>query len=55
MSTVTIPRNGIQFFFTDTGPPPDVENYTTYILVHGHTYHAGKVSDCFRIPISTPF
>ncbi|KAJ7910246.1 Alpha/Beta hydrolase protein [Mycena leptocephala] len=49
MSTVTIPRNGIQFFFTDTGPPPDVENYTTYILVHGHTYHAGVFRRLFPL------
>ncbi|KAJ7661588.1 hypothetical protein DFH06DRAFT_1192730 [Mycena polygramma] len=39
MPTVTIP-NGIQFFFTDTGALSDVKYYRTYILVHGHTYHA---------------
>ncbi|KAJ6544121.1 hypothetical protein B0H19DRAFT_1380459 [Mycena capillaripes] len=41
MPTVTIPSNGIQFFFTDTGALTNVEDYTTYILVHGHTYHGG--------------
>ncbi|KAJ6619176.1 Alpha/Beta hydrolase protein [Mycena sp. CBHHK59/15] len=30
----------IKFTFTDSGPP-NAENYTTLILVHGHTYHAG--------------
>ncbi|KAJ6544161.1 hypothetical protein B0H19DRAFT_1267463 [Mycena capillaripes] len=41
MPTVTIPSNGIQFFFTDSGAVANVEDYTTYILIHGHTYHGG--------------
>ncbi|KAJ6544160.1 hypothetical protein B0H19DRAFT_1169791 [Mycena capillaripes] len=41
MPIVTIPSNGIQFFFTDSGAVANVEDYTTYILVHGHTYHGG--------------
>ncbi|KAF7331012.1 AB hydrolase-1 domain-containing protein [Mycena venus] len=41
MPTVIVPGKGIRFFFTDTGPPLNVPNYTTFILVHGHTYHAG--------------
>ncbi|KAF7357060.1 AB hydrolase-1 domain-containing protein [Mycena sanguinolenta] len=30
----------VQFTFTDSGPP-STERYTTFILVHGHTYHSG--------------
>ncbi|KAJ6483304.1 Alpha/Beta hydrolase protein [Mycena sanguinolenta] len=30
----------VQFTFTDSGPP-STESYTTFILVHGHTYHSG--------------
>ncbi|KAJ7745424.1 hypothetical protein DFH07DRAFT_833580 [Mycena maculata] len=39
MPTITIPDKDIQFFFTDTGAPANAANYTTLILVHGHTYH----------------
>ncbi|KAJ7656546.1 Alpha/Beta hydrolase protein [Mycena rosella] len=30
----------IEFTYTDSGAP-DTDNYMTFILVHGHTYHAG--------------
>ncbi|KAJ7780770.1 Alpha/Beta hydrolase protein [Mycena maculata] len=40
-TTVSIPGKGIQFAFTDTGAPANAADYTTFILVHGHTYHAG--------------
>ncbi|KAK7039327.1 AB hydrolase-1 domain-containing protein [Favolaschia claudopus] len=40
MPTVHIPGKNLQFFFTDSGAPPDkLADYTTFILVHGHTYH----------------
>ncbi|KAF8215059.1 Alpha/Beta hydrolase protein [Mycena galopus ATCC 62051] len=39
MPTVSIPGKDIQFFFVDTGAPNNALNYTTLILVHGHTYH----------------
>ncbi|KAJ7755230.1 hypothetical protein B0H16DRAFT_1541473 [Mycena metata] len=39
MPTVTIPNTSLQFFYTDTGAPA-AEEYTTYIIVHGHSYHA---------------
>ncbi|KAJ7982984.1 Alpha/Beta hydrolase protein [Mycena polygramma] len=41
MPTLNVPSNGIQFFFTDSGPLSSVKDYTTYIIVHGHTYHGG--------------
>ncbi|KAJ7982994.1 Alpha/Beta hydrolase protein [Mycena polygramma] len=41
MPTVTIPNNSVQFFFTDSGAPPDVKNYTTYVIVHGYMYNCG--------------
>lgn len=34
----------IKFTLTDSGPPPNTENYTTLLIVHGHTYHAGMSS-----------
>ncbi|KAJ7123104.1 Alpha/Beta hydrolase protein [Mycena epipterygia] len=40
MPIVSIPAKDIHFFFTDTGAPSGVENYTTLIFVHGHTFHA---------------
>ncbi|KAJ7174381.1 Alpha/Beta hydrolase protein [Mycena filopes] len=40
MPKVAIPNTSIEFFFTDSGPP-EPEDYTTYIIVHGHTYHGG--------------
>ncbi|KAF7348196.1 AB hydrolase-1 domain-containing protein [Mycena sanguinolenta] len=42
MPTVLIPRRDIRFFFTDTGALDNTTgiDYTTLILVHGHTYHA---------------
>ncbi|KAJ7473013.1 Alpha/Beta hydrolase protein [Mycena galericulata] len=40
MPTLFIPGKDIQFFFTDTGPPSNAADYTTLILVHGHTYHS---------------
>ncbi|KAF8215076.1 hypothetical protein K438DRAFT_1955069 [Mycena galopus ATCC 62051] len=44
MPTVSIPDKGIEFFFTDSGAPGNALDYTTLILVHGHTYHGGKFS-----------
>ncbi|KAF8215078.1 hypothetical protein K438DRAFT_2123734 [Mycena galopus ATCC 62051] len=44
MPTVSIPGKEIQFFFADTGAPNNALNYTTLILVQGHTYHGGKFS-----------
>ncbi|KAJ7804122.1 hypothetical protein B0H14DRAFT_3883659 [Mycena olivaceomarginata] len=41
MPTVSVPGKEIQFFFTDTGAPGTVDEYTTFILVHGHSYHSG--------------
>ncbi|KAJ7031108.1 hypothetical protein C8F04DRAFT_1041807 [Mycena alexandri] len=39
MPKVTIPNTSLEFFFTDNGAPT-AEKYTTYIIVHGHSYHA---------------
>ncbi|KAJ7250043.1 Alpha/Beta hydrolase protein [Mycena haematopus] len=40
MPTVSVPGKAIQFSFTDTfSPSTNVTNYTTLILVHGHSYH----------------
>jgi hypothetical protein len=43
MPTIAVPGQGVQFFYTDTGPPLDAVEYPTLILVHGHTYHSGKI------------
>ncbi|KAJ7260698.1 Alpha/Beta hydrolase protein [Mycena rebaudengoi] len=40
MPTIAVPGQGVQFFYTDTGPPLDAVEYPTLILVHGHTYHS---------------
>ncbi|KAF5378517.1 hypothetical protein D9615_007154 [Tricholomella constricta] len=29
----------VNFFYTDSGPPPDAE-YTTIFFIHGHTFHS---------------
>ncbi|KAJ7337015.1 hypothetical protein DFH08DRAFT_1018225 [Mycena albidolilacea] len=45
MPTVSVPGKDIQFFFSDTGAPGTGDEYTTFILVHGHSYHSGTSSD----------
>ncbi|KAJ6508238.1 hypothetical protein C8R45DRAFT_966646 [Mycena sanguinolenta] len=39
MPTVSIPDRDVQFFFTDSGAPGSTTDYTTLLLVHGHSYH----------------
>ncbi|KAJ7213248.1 hypothetical protein C8J57DRAFT_1256057 [Mycena rebaudengoi] len=39
MPTLTL-KSGVQFFYTDSGTVT-AKDYTTLILIHGHTYHAG--------------
>lgn len=42
MPTVTVPGKDVQFFFHDTGAPLNIDNYTTLVLVHGHTFHGSE-------------
>ncbi|KAJ7499650.1 hypothetical protein FB451DRAFT_1206101 [Mycena latifolia] len=46
MQTITIPERNVEFTFTDSNVPTNAngvkfEHYTTFILVHGHTFHSG--------------
>lgn len=36
--------DSIEFAYADSGAPSTGEDYTTFILIHGHTYHSGKVA-----------
>ncbi|KAJ7075380.1 hypothetical protein B0H15DRAFT_956538 [Mycena belliarum] len=36
-----IPGTNVEFTYTDSGLPNGAHSYTTLILVHGHTFHAG--------------
>ncbi|KAJ6579505.1 hypothetical protein DFH09DRAFT_913244 [Mycena vulgaris] len=40
LPSVSIPGKHIAFTYTDSGAP-NTQNYTTLILVHGHTWHSG--------------
>lgn len=40
MPTLTLP-NGIEFFYIDSGIP-STPAYTTYFVIHGHSFHSGK-------------
>ena len=35
-------KNGVAFGYTDTGALPGGQEYTTLVIIHGHTYHSGK-------------
>lgn len=37
------PADDIQFYYADSGLP-SISDYTTYFIVHGHSYHAGPQS-----------
>ncbi|KAJ6483974.1 Alpha/Beta hydrolase protein [Mycena sanguinolenta] len=34
-------KNGVAFGYTDTGALPGGREYTTLVIIHGHTYHSG--------------
>ncbi|KAJ7166068.1 Alpha/Beta hydrolase protein [Mycena filopes] len=38
MPSITL-HNGVDFFYTDTGPVGG--DYTTIVIIHGHTFHSG--------------
>ncbi|EMD32087.1 hypothetical protein CERSUDRAFT_119069 [Gelatoporia subvermispora B] len=40
MPVATVDENGTQLFYYDTGPPSDVPDYTTLVLVHGTIYYS---------------
>ncbi|OCH85431.1 hypothetical protein OBBRIDRAFT_784860 [Obba rivulosa] len=40
MPLATVCDEGTQLFYYDTGPPPDVPNYTTLVMVHGTIYYS---------------
>ncbi|GAW03752.1 hypothetical protein LENED_005496 [Lentinula edodes] len=42
----------IQFYYADSGVP-SISDYTTYFIVHGHSYHA-YFKDCFLLHVNTP-
>ncbi|KAJ6544171.1 hypothetical protein B0H19DRAFT_1267471 [Mycena capillaripes] len=57
MPLVTIKRNGIQFFLTNTGAVTNVENYTTYLGLASSTdipTAAASSSGSFRSPPPVP-
>jgi len=37
--------SGLQYYYTDSGPPLQRTKYRTLVLIHGHTFHSGK--ECF--------
>ncbi|KAE9401803.1 hypothetical protein BT96DRAFT_937687 [Gymnopus androsaceus JB14] len=39
MPTFTLP-NEITYFYQDSGAPSEKQDYTTFFIVHGHTYHS---------------
>ncbi|KAK7039325.1 AB hydrolase-1 domain-containing protein [Favolaschia claudopus] len=39
MPTVQVPGTQLHFYFTDSGAPSTLTDYTTFILIHGHTFH----------------
>ncbi|KAJ7618527.1 hypothetical protein FB45DRAFT_931848 [Roridomyces roridus] len=40
MPTLTLP-SGVEFFYTDSGTPDNASDYTTLLIIHGHTFHSG--------------
>ncbi|KAF4612537.1 hypothetical protein D9613_012770 [Agrocybe pediades] len=41
MPTISL-NETTQYFYTDTGVPPDDLNYKTLLIIHGHTFHSGS-------------
>ncbi|KAK7039326.1 AB hydrolase-1 domain-containing protein [Favolaschia claudopus] len=39
MPTVQVSGTHLQFYFTDSGAPSTLSDYTTFILIHGHSFH----------------
>lgn len=42
MQKARIDENGTELAYLDSGAPLNSENYSTLVIVHGHTYHARK-------------
>ncbi|KAJ7740578.1 hypothetical protein B0H16DRAFT_1566845 [Mycena metata] len=42
MPSLTL-QNGVVFFYTDTGAVP-TGDYTTVVIIHGHTFHSGTAA-----------
>ena len=42
MPFAPIDKNGITFYYTDSGAPPGVLDYTTIVLIHGFLINSGK-------------
>ncbi|KAJ7196933.1 Alpha/Beta hydrolase protein [Mycena pura] len=40
MPTLTL-NSGVEFFYTDSGVPLGGDDYTTLVIIHGHTFHSG--------------
>jgi len=40
MPVATVDEKGTQLFYYDTGPPPDLPDYTTLVLVHGTVFYS---------------
>ncbi|KAJ3871571.1 hypothetical protein F5051DRAFT_457042 [Lentinula edodes] len=47
MPTYTL-SNNVQFFYEDTGAP-GAQEYTTFFVVHGHTYHSGLFKKLLQV------
>ncbi|KAF9484527.1 alpha/beta-hydrolase [Pholiota conissans] len=39
--------NDIEFAYMDSGAPPNKADYTTIVIIHGHTYHSGVFERMF--------
>ena len=44
MPQAPIGEDGLQFYYEDTGAPAGMDNYKTWVLIHGGVFHSGKHS-----------
>jgi pimeloyl-ACP methyl ester carboxylesterase len=47
-------KSGVEFFFTDSGAIANID-YTTLVIIHGHTFHSGKALAFFFFKVATHF
>lgn len=41
MPTIPVNNDGAVLFYTDSGPPSEVADYATIILIHGFMFNIG--------------